>query len=147
MYKVFTIFNLVDKIYIKQGGKMPTLNKVFLTGNVVRDFEKKTDKLGVVSIAQNIWNGTEEVAHFYNVVLLGEKNVQSAEKVIKKGANITIEGSLENNSYEKDGKKITTLQIKSFSFYLNKFAQNSESQEVVPDDIPDGEIDLSNLAF
>ena len=126
---------------------MPTLNKVCLTGNVVRDFEKKTDKLGVVSIAQNIWNGTEEVAHFYNVVLLGEKNVQSAEKVIKKGANITIEGSLENNSYEKDGKKITTLQIKSFSFYLNKFAQNSESQEVVPDDIPDGEIDLSNLAF
>lgn len=126
---------------------MPTLNKVFLTGNVVRDFEKKTDKLGVVSIAQNIWNGTEEVAHFYNVVLLGEKNVQSAEKVIKKGANITIEGSIENNSYEKDGKKITTLQIKSFSFYLNKFAQNSESQEVVPDDIPDGEIDLSNLAF
>lgn len=126
---------------------MPTLNKVFLTGNVVRDFEKKTDKLGVVSIAQNIWNGTEEVAHFYNIVLLGEKNVQSAEKVIKKGANITIEGSLENNSYEKDGKKITTLQIKSFSFYLNKFAQNSESQEVVPDDIPDGEIDLSNLAF
>lgn len=126
---------------------MPTLNKVFLTGNVVRDFEKKTDKLGVVSIAQNIWNGTEEVAHFYNVVLLGEKNVQSAEKVIKKGANITIEGSLENNSYEKDGKKITTLQIKSFSFYLNKFAQNSEYQEVVPDDIPDGEIDLSNLAF
>ena len=126
---------------------MPTLNKVFLTGNVVRDFEKKTDKLGVVSIAQNIWNGTEEVAHFYNVVLIGEKNVQSAEKVIKKGANITIEGSLENNSYEKDGKKITTLQIKSFSFYLNKFAQHSESQEVVPDDIPDGEIDLSNLAF
>ena len=126
---------------------MATLNKVFLTGNVVRDFEKKTDKLGIVSIAQNIWNGTEEVAHFYNVVLLGEKNVQSAEKVIKKGANITIEGSLENNSYEKDGKKITTLQIKSFSFYLNKFAQNSESQEVVPDDIPDGEIDLSNLAF
>ncbi len=126
---------------------MPTLNKVFLTGNVVRDFEKKTDKLGVVSIAQNIWNGTEEVAHFYNVVLLGEKNVQSAEKVIKKGANITIEGSIENNSYEKDGKKITTLQIKSFSFYLNKFAQNSESQEIVPDDIPDGEIDLSNLAF
>ena len=126
---------------------MPTLNKVFLTGNVVRDFEKKTDKLGVVSIAQNIWNGTEEVAHFYNVVLIGEKNVQSAEKVIKKGANITIEGSIENNSYEKDGKKITTLQIKSFSFYLNKFAQNSESQEIVPDDIPDGEIDLSNLAF
>lgn len=128
---------------------MPTLNKVFLTGNVVRDFEKKTDKLGVVTIAQNIWNGTEEVAHFYNVVLLGEKNVQSAEKVIKKGANITIEGSIENNAYEKDGKKITTLQIKSFSFYLNKFAQNSgsDSQEVVPEDIDDQPIDFNNLAF
>ena len=128
---------------------MPTLNKVFLTGNVVRDFEKKTDKLGVVTIAQNIWNGTEEVAHFYNVVLLGEKNVRSAEKVIKKGANITIEGSIENNVYEKDGKKITTLQIKSFSFYLNKFAQNSgsDSQEVVPEDIDDQPIDFNNLAF
>lgn len=128
---------------------MPTLNKVFLTGNVVRDFEKKTDKLGVVTIAQNIWNGTEEVAHFYNVTLLGEKNVQSAEKVIKKGANITIEGSIENNVYEKDGKKITTLQIKSFSFYLNKFAQNSgsDSQEVVPEDIDDQPIDFNNLAF
>ena len=128
---------------------MRTLNKVFLTGNVVRDFEKKTDKLGIVTIAQNIWNGTEEVAHFYNVVLLGEKNVQSAEKVIKKGANITIEGSIENNVYEKDGKKITTLQIKSFSFYLNKFAQNSgsDSQEVVPEDIDDQPIDFNNLAF
>lgn len=126
---------------------MPSLNKVILTGNVVRDFEKKSDKLGVVSIVQDIWNGKEEEAHFYNVTLLGEKNVQSAEKIIKKGANITIEGSLENNSYEKDGKKITTLQIKSFSFYVNKFSQNSESQEVVPEDIDDKPIDFNNLAF
>lgn len=126
---------------------MPSLNKVILTGNVVRDFEKKSDKLGVVSIAQNIWNGKEEEAHFYNITLLGEKNVQAAEKIVKKGANITIEGSLENNSYEKDGKKITTLQIKSFSFYVNKFAQNSESQEVVPEDIDDQPIDFNNLAF
>lgn len=126
---------------------MPSLNKVILTGNVVRDFEKKSDKLGVVTIVQDIWNGKEEEAHFYNVTLLGEKNVQSAEKIVKKGANITIEGSLENNSYEKDGKKITTLQIKSFSFYVNKFAQNSESQEVVPEDIDDKPIDFNNLAF
>jgi single-stranded DNA-binding protein len=126
---------------------MPSLNKVILTGNVVRDFEKKSDKLGVVSIAQNIWNGKEEEAHFYNITLLGEKNVQAAEKIVKKGANITIEGSLENNSYEKDGKKITTLQIKSFSFYVNKYAQNSESQEVVPEDIDDQPIDFNNLAF
>ena len=126
---------------------MPSLNKVILTGNVVRDFEKKSDKLGVVTIVQDIWSGKEEEAHFYNVTLLGEKNVQSAEKIIKKGANITIEGSLENNSYEKDGKKITTLQIKSFSFYVNKFAQNSESQEVIPEDIDDQPVDFNNLAF
>ena len=126
---------------------MPSLNKVILTGNVVRDFEKKSDKLGVVTIVQDIWNGKEEEAHFYNITLLGEKNVQSAEKIIKKGANITIEGSLENNSYEKDGKKITTLQIKSFSFYINKFAQNSESQEVIPEDIDDQPVDFNNLAF
>ena len=126
---------------------MPSLNKVILTGNVVRDFEKKSDKLGVVTIVQDIWNGKEEEAHFYNVTLLGEKNVQSAEKIVKKGANITIEGSLENNSYEKDGKKITTLQIKSFSFYVNKFAQNSESQEVIPEDIDDQPVDFNNLAF
>lgn len=127
---------------------MPTLNKVFLTGNVVRDFEKKTDKLGIVTIAQNIWNGKEETAHFYNIVLMGEKNIQSAEKVIKKGANITIEGSIENNTYEKDGKKITNLQIKSFAFYLNKFAQNSDSQEILPDDDEvDQPIDFNKLAF
>ena len=126
---------------------MPSLNKVILTGNVVRDFEKKSDKLGVVTIVQDIWNGKEEEAHFYNITLLGEKNVQSAEKIVKKGANITIEGSIENNSYEKDGKKITTLQIKSFSFYVNKFAQNSESQEVIPEDIDDQPVDFNNLAF
>ena len=126
---------------------MPSLNKVILTGNVVRDFEKKSDKLGVVTIVQDIWNGKEEEAHFYNVTLLGEKNVQSAEKIVKKGANVTIEGSLENNSYEKDGKKINTLQIKSFSFYVNKFAQNSESQEVIPEDIDDQPVDFNNLAF
>lgn len=124
---------------------MPSLNKVILTGNVVRDFEKKTDKLGVVTIAQNIWNGKEEVGHFYNITLVGEKIVASAEKLIKKGANITIDGTLENNSYEKDGKKITTLQIKSFNFFMNKFVGN---QEVVPEDIDDSqEIDFNNLAF
>ena len=129
---------------------MASLNKVMLTGNVVRDFEKKSDKLGVLSLAQNIWNGTENKAHFYNITILGEKNVASAEKLIKKGANITIEGSLENNSYEKNGVQVNTLAIKSFNFYINKFAQGTQSddgsQEVVPDDIPD-QIDFDEVAF
>lgn len=102
-----------------------SLNVVILTGNVVRDFEKKTDKLGIVSIAQNIWNGTESVGHFFNIVLLGEKTVANAEKFLKKGANITIQGSIENNNFtDKDGNKRSTLQIKSFSFDINKFAPN-----------------------
>ena len=129
---------------------MASLNKVMLTGNVVRDFERKSDKLGVLSLAQNIWNGTENQAHFYNITLLGEKNVASAEKLIKKGANITIEGSLENNSYEKNGVRVNTYSIKSFSFYVNKFAQGTQnddsSQDVVPDDIPD-QIDFNEVAF
>lgn len=125
-----------------------TLNKVLLTGNVVRDFEQKSDKLGIATIVQDIWNGTENIPHFYNIVILGEKNVNMALKTVKKGANITIEGSIENNSYEKDGNRINTLQIKSFSFYINRFAKDSENQETVPADIDDNqEIDLSSLAF
>ena len=113
---------------------MANLNKVILTGTVVRDFEKKTDKMGIVTICQNIWNGTEEKPHFYNTVLIGEKNCSSAEKIVKKGNQITIEGSLENNSYEKDGKTINTLQVKAYQIYLNKFSNKNAESENVPDD-------------
>lgn len=127
---------------------MASLNKVILTGNVVRDFETKTDKMGILTIVQNIWNGQEEVGHFYNIVLLGEKNVSSAQKLVKKGANVTIEGTLENNSYEKDGKKITTLQVKSFSFFVNRFAPGTDEYgENIPQDVPEEEIDWNKVAF
>ena len=102
-------------------------NIVVLSGNVVKDFEKKTDKLGIVTIAQNIWNGSESVGHFYNIALLGEKTVTNAGKFLKKGANITIQGTLENHTWtDKDGNKKTDLSIKSFSFDINKFAPNSD---------------------
>lgn len=128
---------------------MATLNKVLLTGNVVRDFEQKTEKLGVLTIVQDIWNGKENIANFYNVALVGEKQCTSAMNVVKKGANITVEGMLENNSYtNSDGKKITTLQIKAFSFYLNKFSnqQKDDSQEVTDEDV-NQDIDWNKVKF
>ncbi|MBQ9160935.1 MAG: single-stranded DNA-binding protein [Methanobrevibacter sp.] len=127
---------------------MANLNKVILTGTVARDFEKKTDKLGVFSICQNIWNGSEEKPHFFAIALIGEKNCSTAEKIVKKGNQITVEGSLENHSYEKDGKTISTLQIKAFSIYLNKFSNKNQNQEEAPsDEVLDEEVNWDEIQF
>ena len=103
---------------------MPALNKVFLTGNVVRDFEKKTDKLGVVTIAQDIWNGKEAVAHFYNITLLGEKNVSSAEKDKQKQRKYVLDAEFKD--YLCTGHSVVIYQHRprvNEAVYINRMMQ------------------------
>lgn len=103
---------------------MAQLNKVILTGTLTRDMEKRSDKFANLSLVQDVYNGTETVPQYFNVTLLGANNISRGEKILKKGANITIDGFMEPNEYEKDAVKVRTIQIKTFNFYMNKFAKD-----------------------
>ncbi len=133
---------------------MASLNKVILTGNLAKDMEvSASGKSGRLTIAQNIWDGQEDKANFFNVMLLGEKTIDRAKKILNKGANITIDGSIENNNWEdKDGNKHYDLSIKTFDFFVNRLPNRDETQHGVSESSPkeeinDDPIDLSDIPF
>lgn len=131
---------------------MAQLNKVILTGTLTRDMEKRSEKFASLSLVQDVYNGTENVPQYFNVTLLGANNISRGEKILKKGANITIDGFIEPNEYEKDAVKVRTIQIKTFNFFMNKFANKDQAPAAKPVSTevstnPAVPLDFSDLEF
>ncbi|MEO9477093.1 MAG: single-stranded DNA-binding protein [Cyclobacteriaceae bacterium] len=94
-------------------------NSVQLIGRLGNDPEIKTfesgKKMASISLATNETytnNKGEKVedTQWHNLVAWGKK-ADIAEKYLKKGAEIAIEGKLINRSYEKDGVKKYITEI------------------------------------
>ena len=95
-------------------------NKVMLSGFAGADTELKVvsnnQKLARVNVAVNEYYKNyagEEVKNtqWFSLTFWGAKAEQAAEQ-IKKGTRFSIEGKLQNNSYEaKDGSKRYTTEI------------------------------------
>jgi len=95
------------------------MNKVILFGNVGKDPEVKTfeggNKVAKFSLATNksyTKNG-EKVTEtsWHNIVLWG-KLAELAEKYVKKGNSVIIEGEISYRSYEnKDGQTVYMTEI------------------------------------
>jgi len=98
---------------------MAGINKVFLLGNVgkIETFDGKNGIIAKLSIAtsqkfkskQN--NEWQEVTEWHNVTIFG-KLAEVAEKYVKKGSKLYIEGSLKTNKYQdKSGNDRYQLNI------------------------------------
>ena len=94
------------------------MNKVLLFGNVGKDPEVKKLESGIVakfSLATNK-KGTNKQGEkitetaWHNIVLWG-KLAELAEKYVKKGDSLIIEGEISYRSYEKEGQTIYTTDI------------------------------------
>lgn len=93
------------------------MNKVIMTGRLTKDpklsYTSSNKELTTFSIAVNRKyrnaNG-EYQADFFNCVTFG-KVAENTAKYCKKGNLVCIEGSVENNNYEKDGKMIYSTKI------------------------------------
>lgn len=104
------------------------MNKVMLTGRLVRDPELKAhgeNKVTKFSLAVTRQFKRDE-ADFINCVAFG-KNAENIAKYCSKGNPLAVVGNIRTGSYEKDGTKIYTTDviIESFEFVGGKNDNNS----------------------
>ena len=94
------------------------MNKVFITGRLTRDPEVRyggsNNDLAIarysLAVDRRYKRDGEQSADFVPCVCFG-KSAQFAEKYLKKGTKIAVVGSLRSGSYEKDGRKVFTLEV------------------------------------
>ena len=81
-----------------------SVNKVILLGNVGQDpdirYPEKDKIIGFVSLATNdYYTDTGEVTEWHRLVMGGE-NARLAERYIRKGTRLYVEGKLKSREYE-----------------------------------------------
>ena len=88
------------------------LNRITLIGRLTRDPELKTTSTGKTlvefSIAVNK-RGRDGADFFY--VKAWEKTGNYVKEYLEKGRLVAVDGRLETNQYEKDGKQVTSYFI------------------------------------
>ena len=98
---------------------MSSLNKVIILGNLGKDPEIRTTQSGKIVANFSVATSEKykdsagekiEKTEWHNVVLWG-KLAELAEKYIKKGSKVLIEGKLQTRSWETDGGKRYTTEI------------------------------------
>ena len=90
------------------------MNKIVISGGITADAKKVTDKLATANLAvkRAPHNGAQGEVDYFDLVYLGEKNAEWAEKYLKKAAQVLIVGRIQNDVYtDKEGKTRTRLQI------------------------------------
>ncbi len=99
-----------------------SVNKVILIGNLGRDPESRVMQTGgkVVSFSiatSESWNDKNsgerrEKTQWHRIAIFNEKLGEIAEKYLKKGSTVYVEGSLESRKYtDKDGVERETTEV------------------------------------
>lgn len=143
-------------------------SKAIVTGNITRDPEMRTVPSGAqvcsFSVAVNRSfkasdGSSKESVSFIDCVAWG-KAAEIICQYAKRGTGILVSGRLEQHSYEtKEGQKRsrTEIIVEDFNFlggrpeggssnYSSDGAQE-EAGDIVPDDVPEEPIDLSEVPF
>lgn len=105
------------------------MNIAIISGRLTRDPEVRESASGVkvaryTLAVDRIGDGTD----FIDCVTF-KKNAEFAEKYLKKGTKIIVEGNIQTGSYEnKEGKKVKTVNIcvNRHEFCESKNAKNTE---------------------
>ncbi len=98
-----------------------SVNKVILIGNLGRDPEVKSFQNGgrvcnlSIATSEN-WRDKasgerRERTEWHRVVIFNENLVGVAEKFLKKGSKVYIEGQVETRKFERDGREQYTTEI------------------------------------
>lgn len=111
-------------------------NKVLLIGNVVKDAEVKAVKnTSVAKFRLAVDDTVKKDSVLYIDVEAWDKQAEFAEKWLKKGKGIIVDGRLCMDSWEKDGKKETKIFVKAQEIRFSnvgssKTESNTTSKEV-----------------
>lgn len=112
-----------------------TINKVFLSGNVTRDPEKRSageTPILQFGIAVNEYRKDEQHTNFFDVTVFGQQ-AKNLASLISKGSKIALEGRLRYETWMKDDQKRSKVSIIAdrVEFFRPK-AEKDDSGEDVP---------------
>lgn len=125
---------------------MPSINKVFMTGNLVRDCECQVTQNGTdickfciaVTDSKKTPNGEwTEYANYIDCTLFGTR-IHALKDKLNKGLLVTVEGKLHQSRWEtKDGQKRSKVDVTVDNIILPReaFRQQSKPSEDVYEDI------------
>lgn len=125
---------------------MASVNKCIFIGNLTRDvetrFTKSGDAVTSFSIACNeTWKGKDgqkqERVEYVNVVTFGKLATICGE-YLTKGKQVYIEGKMQTEKYEKDGRDVYTTKIVANN--MTMLGQAGSSQPTPPSEDDSGEI-------
>ncbi|WP_322997485.1 single-stranded DNA-binding protein [Castellaniella sp.] len=98
-----------------------SVNKVILVGNCTRDPEVKSFNNGgrvcnITVATSESWKDKnsgewKERAEFHRVVVFNETMIGRAERSLRKGSKVYVEGQLETRKYERDGREQFTTEV------------------------------------
>jgi single-strand DNA-binding protein len=119
--------------------KLPSLNKVIIVGNLVKDPELRYTSGGVPVVnfkiasnkkyKDNLGMYKEDVC--YVGVVAWQDLAQSCSDFLRKGSAVLVEGELRSRMKEnEDGRKHTYVEIKAFQVqFLNKRGESAPLEE------------------
>lgn len=134
-------------------------NRAILIGNVGKDVELRTlqngGKVASFSLATSErWTKDgerQEKTTWHNVVIFNEKLAEIADKYVRKGSRIHIEGQIATRSYDKNGETryVTEIVLPRFGGMLTLLDTKSESRgggggETEPDRARQGPADMDD---
>ena len=114
---------------------MNNLNSVIINGNLTNDCKLERAQNGTayggfcIAVNRSVKKGDnwEEVTSFFEVKAFG-KLFESQHPYLKKGANVTVEGSLVQERWEtKEKEKRSKIVIQSDTLYLGFKKKDGES--------------------
>lgn len=116
---------------------MSDLNKIIMIARLTRDAEFKTvgeTNIASFSIAYSTGYGDKKKSNYIDCVAFG-KTAEVVKNYTKKGSQIGIEGSIEQESWDgQDGKKNYKTKIRIASLQL--LGSKSDNQTANDSDVP-----------
>lgn len=119
--------------------KLPSLNKVLIVGNLVKDPELRYTTTGVPVVNFKIASnkkfrdalGVQKEEVCYIGVVAWQKLAESCSQYLQKGAAVLVEGELRSRLKENDdGSKRSFVEIKALQIqFLNKRSEESSGEE------------------
>lgn len=116
------------------------MNKVILTGRLCSDVDVKTAKSGKtvakyrLAVNREGRQDGEQQADFLNCVVF-DKGAEFAQKYLRKGVKIAIEGRIQTGSYDKDGVRhyTTDIMVQRCEFCESKGASSTDNVIKMPE--------------
>ena len=119
------------------------MNKIILMGRLTRDPEVRYGGANNTAVARfsiavdrSFKREGEPTADFFNITAFGRLG-EFAEKYLKKGTKILLDGELRNDNYtNKDGQKVYGMQIIANNI---EFAESKNASQSNTDSMPVGD--------